>query len=359
MEMPDILVIDDDPAMLDCIRMSLITMNTYQVRACSDAFQALEWLKTESFSAVISDVNMPRMNGLELLKWVGEFDSKIPVILITGNDDSEIMLQAIHLGAYEFLKKPFLMSDLHITVKQAVQKHELLVQNDIYRNHLENLVEQRTKELNDARSMLEKSYLNTIRAMVNAMEVNDIYTRGHSDRVTAISVMLGQALELDSEDLQNLRIGALLHDLGKIGILSNVLKKEQRLTDTEYDSMKQHPIIGAKIIDPIGLPDCVREIILQHHEWYDGNGYPYGIDHHQINPLASIVSVADSVDAMTSQRPYRDNLDFPSAVKEVWLNQGKQFDPKIAKTLSQCQLQINLVMSNPNKMKELLIQDLR
>lgn len=358
MDLPNILLIDDDLAMLDCIRLSLHSLGEYNVTACEDAFQALEWLKSKSFSAVITDVKMPRMSGLELLKWISEFDDKIPVILITGNHDSEIMLTAIHLGVYEFLGKPFAMNDLHITVKQAVRKHELLVQNELYKNHLESLVKIRTKELNSAKQLLEQSYLNTIRAMVNALEVNDIYTRGHSERVTAISVLLGQAMKLSSEELHILRIGALLHDLGKIGILSDVLKKEQRLTDIEYDSMKQHPIIGAKIIDPIGLPPAISQIILQHHEWYNGQGYPFGIDHTQINPLACIVSVADSFDAMTSQRPYRDNLDFTKAVKEVNHNQNKQFDPSVASILAKCQLQIHAVMNDPEKVKELITREL-
>ena len=358
MELHNIMVIDDDLAMLDSIRMSLNTLGQYRVVACSDACEAIQWLQNQDFNVVITDVNMPRMNGLELLEWVSGYNSSIPVIMITGNDDSEIMLSAIHLGVYDFLKKPFAMHDLHITVKQAVQKHELLVQNEMYRHHLESLVEQRTSELTDARRMLEASYLNTILAMVNAMEVNDIYTRGHSERVMAISLTIGRAMHFSIEDLHLLRIGAILHDLGKIGIMSNVLKKEQQLTDMEYDSIKQHPIIGAKIIAPIGLPKAVTEIILQHHEWYNGKGYPYGIDHSEINPLAMVVSVADSFDAMTSQRPYRNNLDYHGAVEEVYRHRGTQFDPQIAGALMDCQLLVFSVLRNPDLMKALLTQDL-
>jgi len=358
MSQRNILLIDDDRAILDCIRLSLNSLGEFRVVACEDAYEGIEWLKTESFSAVITDVNMPRMNGLELLKWIGTFNPNIPVILITGNNDSDIMLNAIHLGVYEFLRKPFAMNDLHITVKQAVEKHDLLIQNELYKNHLESLVEQRTKELNTAKHKLEQSYLNTIHAMVNAMEVNDIYTRGHSERVMAVSICLGQALGLSSEDLDILRIGALLHDMGKIGILSNVLKKEQSLTDTEYEDVKQHPIIGAKIIDPIGLPGAVSEIILQHHEWYNGEGYPYGIGNGEINPLAGIVSVADSFDAMTSVRPYRGKLDFYKAVEEIRRHSGQQFDPNIAQTMVKCQMQVFNVLNNPRQMKDLLTQDL-
>lgn len=357
--MHKILLIDDDMAMLDCLRMSLNSLGEYSVSTCEDALEGIERLKNHSFSVVITDVNMPRMSGLELLKWMNDFDTKIPVILITGESDSDIMLAAIHLGVYEFLKKPFAMNDLIITVKQAVQKHELLTQNELYQNNLESLVSLRTKELNGANQKLEQSYLNTIRAMVNAMEVNDVYMRGHSERVTAISVSLGQLMGLTKAELSILRIGAILHDLGKIGILSNVLQKAQGLTELEYTSIKQHPIIGAKIIDPIGLPPTVSQIILQHHEWYNGKGYPQGLDHSQINPLASIVSVADSFDAMTSQRPYRENLDFSRAIQEVHQNRSIQFDPLVAEILVKHQTQVFEVLHNIPQAQDPLTEDLR
>jgi len=318
----------------------------------------MEELNTQDFSVVIADVMMPRMSGLELLAWINSNRPNVPVILITGESQKEIMLQAIHHGVYDFLHKPFSLTTLHKIVNQAVQKHNLMVQNEQYNNHLENLVEIRTHELNQARQMLEKSYLNTIRAMVNAIEVNDIYTRGHSERVTAISLLLGQALDVSADDMHLLRIGALLHDLGKIGITSTVLKKEQNLTPTEYDSLKQHPIIGAKIIDPIGLPKTVSEIILQHHEWYNGCGYPYGIDHLKINPLTGIVTVADSFDAMTSKRHYRDKLDYAEAVQEVLRHKGAQFDPLVAETLYSCQMQVFQVLITPELIRDLVTQDL-
>ncbi len=349
-----ILVIDDDVAVLDCVRLSLQNIGPYQVSVCENPAEALELLRTNSFATVISDVNMPGISGLDILESVSQIDSKIPVILITGNTEPDTMRRAIHLGVYEFLKKPFEMSDLAVTVKQSVETNRLKIQNEQYRNHLETLVQQRTIELFAAKSKLERSYLNTIHAMVNAMEVNDIYTRGHSERVTAIAMRLGKLLQLNIDELRQLRIGALLHDLGKIGIISGVLNKEQSLTESEYNSIKQHPIIGAKIIDPIGLPDTISKIILQHHEWANGEGYPYGIMLDDIHPLSRIVSVADSFDAMTSQRPYRRNLEYSKAAEEVANNLERQFDPTVGKLFFDNQRQVLSVLKDKDALKDLL-----
>ncbi|GAB1468932.1 response regulator [Candidatus Cloacimonadota bacterium] len=324
-----ILVIDDDLSMLDCVRMSLIDEPTYQVSVCSDPQEALELMQSKVFNVVISDIQMPGLNGLEVLGAVVNMDPNLPVILMTGDVDTDKMRTAIQLGAFDFLRKPFAIAELHIAVKQALQKNVLLIQNEEYQNNLETLVEQRTHELSVAKSKLEKHYLNTIHAMVYAMEANDIYTRGHSERVTVISIMMGKQMNLSQEELNLLRIGALLHDLGKIGIYNTLLSKAQALTKDEYELVKQHPVIGERIIGPIGLPTLVHDIILQHHEWYGGGGYPNGLSGEDISLFARIVAVADSFDAMTSQRPYRMNLDPYAASLEIRDNVRTQFDPEI------------------------------
>lgn len=324
-----ILVIDDELAILDCVRMSLRSVPHYHISVCNNPGDALEIMQTKMFNLVISDIQMPGLSGLDVLSAVVKMDPNLPVILMTGDADPDKMRTAIQLGAFDFLRKPFEIAELHVAVKQALQKNMLLIQNENYRNHLESLVEERTRELVVAQNKLEKHYLNTIYAMVYAMEANDIYTRGHSERVTVISIMLGKLMKLDQEELKLLRIGALLHDLGKIGIYNSLLSKDQALTISEYEIIKQHPVIGERIIGPIGLPAPVHEIILQHHEWYGGGGYPNGLKGESISLFARIVAIADSFDAMTSQRPYRMNLDPYSASLEIRDNVDTQFDPEI------------------------------
>jgi len=350
----NILVVDDDLSMLDCVRMSLKIEPSYQVKTCNNPQDAIILLQSAEYNLVISDIMMPGLTGLDLLELVGKTDPNIPVILMTGEADQSKMRSAIQLGAFDFLRKPFEIAELHVAVKQALQKNQLLIQNERYRCHLEILVEERTEELFAAKSKLEKHYLNTIHAMVNAMEANDIYTRGHSERVTVLSLMLGKLLKLNNDELKLLRIGALLHDLGKIGIYNTLLNKEQALTLTEYEVMKQHPVIGEKIIGPIGLPGEIHDIILQHHEWFGGGGYPYGKKGKAISHLARIVTIADSYDAMTSRRAYRHNLDPLSASLEIRDKTGVQFDPDFGQLFYENYRYIIEPISHPPAIQELL-----
>lgn len=350
----NILVVDDDLAMLDCIRMSLKLEQSYHITICNNPRDAVSVMQSREFNVVISDIMMPGLSGLDILGTITKSDPNVPVILMTGEADPEKMRAAIQLGAFDFLRKPFEIAELLIAVKQALQKNQLMQQNEQYRNHLETLVDERTMELFAAKSKLEKHYLNTIHAMVNAMEANDIYTRGHSERVTVLSLMLGRLLKFDVEDLKLLRIGALLHDLGKIGIYNTVLSNDKELTKEEYEMVKQHPIIGEKIIGPIGLPAEVHDIILQHHEWYGGGGYPYGKKGTQISNMARIVTIADSYDAMTSRRAYRLNLEPLSASIEIRDKAEQQFDPIFGKVFYENYRSIIEPLAHPPAAKELL-----
>jgi putative two-component system response regulator len=322
-----ILVVDDDHSMLDMISTALTTREKYEVVLAADSETALKCIDESKFDAIISDINLPLMNGLDLLSRINIIDPKLPVILITGFAEVGIMQSAIKLGVFDFLRKPFSLSELQISVKQAIQKHELLIQNEQYTQQLEMLVEKKATELYEAHKLLELNFSRTVLAMINALEACDIYTKGHSERVTYISMILGKAMNLSKQEIKSLQTGAIFHDLGKIGIYPTLLNKPASLTDDEMLLIKQHPTIGEKIIKPIAFDKEVSSIVSQHHERYDGKGYPSGLKNHDISLGAKIVAIADSYDAMTSLRSYRQKLTHEQASDEIKRCSGTQFDP--------------------------------
>ena len=322
-----ILVVDDDRAMLDLIGAALTSREKYQVALAADSDEALKLISEKHFDVVISDINLPGMNGLGLLSRISVIDNKVPVILITGFADVGTLQSAIKLGVYDFLRKPFSISELQISVRQAVQKHQLLIQNELYTKNLEKLVEAKAKELVDANNQLEMNFIRTVLAMINALEACDIYTRGHSERVTNISLIIAQTMNLTEAEIKLLRTGAIFHDIGKIGIYPTLLHKPATLTVEELNLIRQHPLIGEKIIRPIAMDREIINIVSQHHERFDGAGYPLGLKKHDISLLARIVSIADSYDAMTSSRSYRDIFSHQQASEEIERCSGTQFDP--------------------------------
>lgn len=353
-----ILVIDDEQSILDLIGQVLSEREEYDLLLTDDSQEALSLLRTERYNVVISDIRMPDLDGLTLLEEITQIDGKIPVILMTGFAETEIMQKAIKLGVYDFLRKPFTLSELNVSVRRAVQKNGLLLQNETYKTHLENLVQQRTLELFAAKNQLERNFLNTLNVMVNTIEASDNYTRGHSERVTVISMLFGKHISLTGNELKMLRIGSLLHDLGKIGIFQHILTKEVSLSEDEFTMMKEHPVIGAKIVQPIGFPQEVGDIILQHHEWCNGEGYPHGIALDQISYLARVVSVADAFDAMTSQRPYRQRLSHPEAQQEIANQAGIQFDPVLSKSFGELLPNISQAIRSIEDTRSILFQKL-
>lgn len=324
-----ILVIDDDNSILSIIEAILIDEPNLEVKCLDNPREALQHISTQEVNVILTDIKLPGFTGIELLERVGKFNPGIQVILMTGFSEPELMRRAIQLGAYDFLHKPFDYNELILTTLQALDKYRLLKQNELYHSRLEQLVEQRTLELIQAKALLENQYLNAINSMINAIEISDVYTVGHSERVTAISLILGQLMKFSSEELRYLRIGAMLHDLGKVSRINSLITKAERLNGDEYEMVKQHPLYGAKILEPLGLPQAVSDVILQHHERPDGKGYPNGIKDGDISIYAKIVSVADSYDAMTSQRAYRNNLPPTEALEEIRSKSGTQFDPGV------------------------------
>ena len=351
-EPTSVLVIDDDPLLLELVREQLSESGEYQVTALKDPIEGLAWLMDNPVEVVISDIHMPGMSGIDLIEHIKLYNFSIQVILITGYPDNAYMRSAIKAGVFDFLRKPFPISELLVSVKQAREKYQLLTQNLQYQNRLELMVVERTRQLHEANLKLESHYINTLRAMVNAIEAKDVYTKGHSERVTALSMVLGKTMGLTEDELRILRLGSLLHDLGKIGVYKTVLDKTSSLSADEYELVRHHPLIGARIIEPIGLPKEVGMVILQHHEWYNGTGYPFGMIGPEIHPLAKIVAITDAFDAMTSKRPYRPQLDYFQAAKEIERQLEIQFDPMVGQTFCANFQELTAVLSNPEDLSD-------
>jgi putative nucleotidyltransferase with HDIG domain len=338
-----ILIIDDEPSVLSVL-YSLLSSAHY-CKTATSAVEALEYLKEAKYDLVLSDIRMPGMNGLELLAEITRLSRDTVVILISGNLNIQSAIEAMRRGAFDYVTKPFNLSDVETAVTRALRHHSLLKDNRQYEQHLEHLVSLRTNDLTVANtnlnSTLEKLYLNyraTLRALAAALEARDVETRGHSDRVVSYCLRLGKKIGLNDRDLITLENGALLHDIGKIGVPDGILLKRGALTDDEWSYMRRHVEYGAQILQGIDFLEGATQIVAQHHERYNGSGYPSRMEGDQICLGARIFAVADAVDAMTSDRPYRVARSFDDAAEELTRCSGSHFDPLVVQAFTEVPL---------------------
>jgi len=326
-----ILIVDDDPIV--CSILQNFLKDHYQTETVPNGQEALKKIAEIRFGLVITDHHMPGMTGLDLAQKALLLDKYLAIILITGKGDKQLAVNAFRHGIADFLEKPITRNALLASIQNALQKRELIIRNHLYQEKLVSLVNERTRELEEKQIQLEEAYLKTISALVTALEARDEYTRGHSTRVTQYSLMIATQLGLPLDQRETLRVSALLHDIGKIGIRDNILQKPGKLTPEEMDHIREHPRYGERILSPIDNFDYIREIILKHHERPDGKGY-YGFKNDQIPLHAKIIAVADAFDAMTSHRPYRKAMPISAALQELTKNSGSQFDPQAVNALA-------------------------
>jgi len=328
-DLTKILIVDDDAA----VRAILLRYLEVEYPYCVDSygpFDALNKIKRERFSLVISDVMMPGMSGTELLQFIKKQDPETAVIMVTGVMDVNTAVDSLRMGAFDFVTKPFDLPSIRHAVKRALERRQLLVENRNYQEELERKVHERTKELNGALQEVEESYKNTLEALVTSLDAREHETRAHSQRVREYTLTLAREIGLKEEDLVQMGRGALLHDVGKIGVPDSILLKPGKLTVEEWVDMKRHPAIGFEILRSIRFLEPAAEIVLSHQERWDGKGYPNGLGGANIPLGARIFAVADTLDAMTSDRPYRKALSYRAALDEIRLCSGTQFDPRVA-----------------------------
>lgn len=324
---PRILIVDDEVEITE-ILADLLSEDYECIRAGS-AEQALALLHENEFQLVISDITMPGMSGLEMIPHAKALSPETVVVMISGMQTVESAIGALRLGAFDYLMKPFDLRQVEAVVKRALEHHDLVVAKQRYENHLEELVEQRTAELDRALNSLEGAYRSTLKALTAALETRDSETHGHSERVVTYSLRLGREYGLNSDEMKALEFGSLLHDIGKIGVPDSILRKPAKLTEEEWVRMREHPLHGQQILRGIEFLQGAARVVAQHHEQWDGSGYPVGLRGEDIDICARIFAVADAFDAITSDRVYRRGKPYEAASQELDDWAGRQFDPKV------------------------------
>jgi response regulator RpfG family c-di-GMP phosphodiesterase len=321
-----ILIVDDEESIRRLLK-SRLANEGYQCLEAANASQALDELRSKKISLVMLDIKMPGKSGVELLPEIKAGYPDISVIMVTATADMQTAVQCMKHGAYDYVIKPFELDVITIGVERALEQRRLILENKEYQQRLKEKV---TEQANKIRG----SFLNTITALVYALEAKDAYTSGHSRKVANLSAAIAGALNLPRSQIDKLRLAGLLHDIGKIGVRESVLNKPGRLTEAEFEQVKRHPVIGEHILSPIVDVAEILEAVRNHHEHYNGKGYPDGLQKDEIPLDARILAVSDAYEAMTSERPYRKSMSADAARDEIARHKGTQFDPEIADTFN-------------------------
>jgi putative nucleotidyltransferase with HDIG domain len=343
-----ILVVDDEETIREIV-CSMLGGAHFHTRQAANGVEALAILESgDEFDLILSDLMMAEMDGIALLERAKERYPDVPIVMVTTVHDISVALQAIRNGAYDYLPKPFEREQLLATVRRALENRRLKRENDAYRSNLEVLVAERTQQWKTALSKLEESYDITLEALGDALDAKDAETEGHSKRVTAFTIAIARKMGLTKEEIRIIARGAFLHDIGKMAIPDEILNKPGKLTEEETAIMREHCYRGYRIISRIPFLAEAAEIVYSHQERYDGLGYPRGLKGTQIPLGARIFAIADTLDAMRSNRPYRAAQPIEAVREEIKLWSGRQFDPEI----------VNVFLDMPDNIWEDLRKDI-
>lgn len=315
-----IIVVDDEQGIVDSLSIFL-KRSGYDFTGLTNPLEAIERVRNEHFDMMILDFMMDPIHGDEVVEEIRKFNKDLYILLLTGHKDLAPPLETIkRLEIQGYCEKSDKFDQLLLLIESGIKSIEQM-----------NTIKTINKQLHDKNEELERAYLDTIGILRQTVEAKDPYTRGHSDRVSEYSVLIGKKLGLDEKTLHILKIGGLFHDIGKIGIPDSILLKESKLSDEEYSQIKNHPMIGVHMLGDAAIFTDILPIVKHHHERYDGRGYPSQLVGEDIPYVARIAAVADTFDAMTSKRSYRDSLPIDVVRAEIERCSGTQFDPNIAK----------------------------
>lgn len=318
-----ILAVDDTPASLRLLT-DILNGEGYSVRSAINGELALKAATTQPPQLVLLDVNMPGMDGFEVCRQLKQLPSlhDVPVIFVSALSETQDKLKGFDIGGVDYVTKPFQREELLARVRTHIELHRL-------RNHLGEMVDERTRSLSESENRLKKTLLETVSAVAAMVELRDPYTAGHQRRVEQIATAIAHELQLPEQQIEALSLAAVVHDVGKIHVPSEILSKPGHLTDVEFSLIKQHPETGYDILKGIDFPWPIANIVRQHHERLNGSGYPHGLNGDDILLEARILAVADVIEAMASHRPYRPGLGIDTALEEVENNRDTLYDPAV------------------------------
>ena len=313
-----IIAVDDEEGIIDSLSIFL-KRSGYEFTGVTNPEEAIQRVKNEHFDLMILDFIMTPFHGDQVVEEIRTFNKELYILLLTGHKDLAPPLETIkRLDIQGYCEKSDKFDQLLLLIESGIKSIAQM-----------NEIKKINEELKNTNEKLEQAYLESIQTLRFTVEAKDTYTRGHSDRVSEYSVLIGKHLNLPEEDLKTLKIGGLFHDIGKIGVPDSILLKESKLTDDEYSEIKNHPSIGAHILSTASIFQDIIPIVKHHHEKYDGHGYPSQLKGEEIPYFARIAAIADSFDAMTSRRTYRDSLPIETVIAEFERCKGTQFDPEL------------------------------
>jgi putative nucleotidyltransferase with HDIG domain len=325
-----ILIVDDEIIVREGLARKLTSLG-YDCQCCENGHAAFELLEHNKFDLVLADVLMPEIAGGAFLKNAMSLCPDVAVIFVASVVDIEMAVDSLKDGAYDYINKPFSPEEVSISVARALEKRRLLIDNRNYQRILEEQVSSRTRQLKEALSVLEHTYHSTLVALSRALDSRDADSDGHSVRTTAYAKRLANKLGLNEADIRILEHGVLLHDIGKIGVPDHVLRKSSPLNEEELFLVHKHSEIGFRILSSIKFLKEAANLVLHHHERYDGKGEPQGLKGDEIDQGARIFAIAVALDELTSNRPLRPAIGFEDAMKEIERMSGAQLDPALTK----------------------------
>jgi putative two-component system response regulator len=323
-----VLIVDDEESIRRAIGKFLRTRG-FDVIAAESGDEALQQLSQQGFVLMLCDVRMPGLSGVDVVPRALQLDSELAIMMLTAVNDAPTATESLSHGAMDYLMKPVELADLEVAIDRALHKRALLIEQRRVERMIREEVAQRTEELEREKETLRHLTVRVAETLINAMEVKDVYLRGHSQRVAELAASLAEDLGLSPDTVEHVRLAGRLHDVGKIGTREAILNKPGKLTPEEFEHVKEHVRIGMDILAPLEHIGEALRYVRDHHEHWDGSGYPRELKGAEISIGGRILAAADAFDALTSQRAYREPMDPQSTIEFLQDHVGRLLDPEI------------------------------